>query len=280
VRTPTARYFQPKEYAAPKTQADIPIKNLAKAKRFFHAVYANLAARSQAGAADAEAGKHKKNYHMKSILLVLLGIVILALAYALYTTKQGDTAQHHTDSASILDLSNDLDSVQAQVAASSVTINTLSNNLVESQSTSLSLSNQLADSQSTLSHNAEQIASLNTKVTEMETTNEAVNQHATELAGQVTTLTQQLSMIQTNLTDTNKALAQADTDYFLLENRFRAAVAERVVFQRKFYNPLELQEQLERLKMDPTGEVTADMIYAGLDVEVRSNGTFHVMEPN
>ena len=220
---------------------------------------------------------------MKSILPVLLGIVSLALAFALYSTKQGDTAQHNTDSASILDLSNDLDTVQAQIAASSVTINTLSNSLVESQSKLLSLSNlsnQLADSQSTLSHNAEQIASLNTKMAEMETTNAAVTRHATELAGQVTTLTQQLSMIQTNLTDTNKTLAQADKDYFLLENRFRASVAERVVLQRKFYNPLELQEQLERLKMDPSGEVTADMIYAGLDVEVRSNGTFHVMEPN
>ncbi len=217
---------------------------------------------------------------MKSILLVLLGIVSLTLAYILYTTKQSDTTQHNTDSASILDLSNDLNSVQAQVAASSVTINTLSNSLVDSQSTSLSLSNQLADSQSTLSHNAEQIASLNTKVAEMETTNEAATRHATELAGQVTTVTQQLSMVQTNLSDTSKELAQANKDYYLLENRFRTTVAERVVIQRKFYNPQELQAQLERLKMDPSGEVTADMIYAGLDVEVRSNGTFHVLDPN
>jgi chromosome segregation ATPase len=217
---------------------------------------------------------------MKTILLVLFGIVSLALAIVLYTTEQGDTKQHNTDNASILDLSNDLNSVQAQVAASSVTINTLSNSLTESQSGSLSLSNQLVDSQSALSHNVEQIASLNTKLAGMVTTNEAVNQHATELAGQVAALTQQLSLIQTNLAGTTKTLAQANQDYYLLENRFRADVAERVVFQRKFYNPLELQEQLERLKVDPSGEVTSDMIYAGLDVEVRSNGTFHVMEPN
>ena len=217
---------------------------------------------------------------MKSILLVLLGIVSLALAFVLYTTKQDDTAQHNTDSASILDLSNDLNSVQAQINASSVTITTLSNSLVESQSGSLSLSNQLADSQSTLNHQTEQIASLKTKVTEIATTNEAANQHASELAGQVTTLTQQLSLTRTNLADTSKTLAQGNKDYALLENRFRATVAERVVIQRKFYNPLELQAQLDRLKMDPSGEITADMIYAGLDVEVRSNGTFHVLEPN
>jgi chromosome segregation ATPase len=220
---------------------------------------------------------------MKSILVVLLVIAGLALAFALYTlhtTEQSDTAQHNTDSASILDLSNDLNSVQGQIAASSVTINTLSNSLAESQSGSLSLSNQLADSQSALSQKGEQIASLNTRVAAMETTNEAVSQHATELAGQVATLTQQLSMTQTNLADTNQTLAQANKDYYLLENRFRADVAERVVIQRRFYNPRELQEQLDRLKVDPSEEVTADMIYAGLDVEVRSNGTLHVIEPN
>jgi chromosome segregation ATPase len=217
---------------------------------------------------------------MKSILPVLLSVVSLALAFALYTTKQSDTAQHNTDSASMLDLSNDLNSVQTQIAANSVTINTFSNSLVESQSRSLSLSNQLADSQSLLSHNSEQIARLNTKIVEMETTNEAANQQVRGLAGQVTTLTQQLSVIQTNLADANKALTQDNKDYFLLENRFRATVAERVVLQRKFYDPQELQAQLERLKMDPSGEVTAEQIYAGLDVEVRSNGTFHVIEPN
>jgi DNA anti-recombination protein RmuC len=114
----------------------------------------------------------------------------------------------------------------------------------------------------------------------MATTNKAVNRQATELAGQVTTLTQQLSLIQTNFANTDKALAQANKDYSLLENRFRVNVAERLVIQRKFYDPLELQAQLDRLKMDPSGEITDDKIYAGLDVEVKSNGTFHVIEPN
>ena len=217
---------------------------------------------------------------MKSILLVILGIVSLALAVTLYLTKQSDSAQHTTDGAAILDLSNELSTAQAQYAANSDTIITLSNSLAQAQSGSLALSNQLADAQSSLSSNADQIASLNTKVSEIETTNEAVNQHATALAGQVTALTQQLSLTQTNLAGVNEALAQANDQYGLLENRFRINVAERVVMQRKFYNPRELQKQLDSLKNFPSVEVSDDMIYAGLDVEVRSNGTFHVIKPN
>ena len=217
---------------------------------------------------------------MKSILLVILGIVSLALAVTLYLTKQSDSAQHTTDGAAILDLSNELSTAQAQFAANSDTIITLSNSLAQAQSGSLTLSNQLADSQSALGRDADQIASLNTKVTEIETTNQAVNQHATALAGQVTALTQQLSLTQTNLASVNEALAEANDQYSLLENRFRINVAERVVMQRKFYNQHELQKQLDSLKNFPSVEVSDDMIYAGLDVEVRSNGTFHVIKPN
>src|SRR5271156_5611289 len=103
---------------------------------------------------------------MKSILLVILGIVSLALAVTLFLTKQGDNAQRTTDGAAILDLSNELSTAQAQFAANSDTIITLSNSLAQSQSGSLALSNQLADSQSALGREADQIASLNTKVAE------------------------------------------------------------------------------------------------------------------
>ena len=213
-------------------------------------------------------------------MLVILGIVSLGLAVTLFLTKQSDNAQRTTDGAAILDLSNELSTAQAQFAANSDTIITLSNSLAQAQSGSLTLSNQLADSQSALGRDADQIASLNTQVAEIETTNQAVNQRATALAGQVTALTQQLSLTQTNLASVNEALAEANDQYSLLENRFRINVAERVVMQRKFYNQHELQKQLDSLKNFPSVEVSDDMIYAGLDVEVRSNGTFHVIKPN
>jgi chromosome segregation ATPase len=217
-------------------------------------------------------------------LPVVLGIVSLGLAVALFMTKQGGDAQHATDSAAILDVSNQLSAAQAGLTASSATLATLSNSLDQCQSASLTLSNtlsgQLANSQSALNREAEQIASLNTKVTEMDTASQAASQHTAELASQVTTLTKQLTQSQADLASTKDSLARANTDYSLLEDRFRIDVAERLVMQRKFYNQRELQKQLENLRNFPTVEVTPGMIYAGLDVRVESNGKFHVISPN
>ena len=56
-------------------------------------------------------------------------------------------------------------------------------------------------------------------------------------------------------------------------------MAERVVVERKFYNLAELQAQMQKLKRHPAEEISAGSIYAGLDVEVKSNGTVHVIAP-
>ena len=85
-------------------------------------------------------------------------------------------------------------------------------------------------------------------------------------------LTGQIALTTSNLNQVNK-------DYALLENRLRRDVAARVVVERKFNNPSELQTQLQYLKEHPAAEVSADSIYAGLDVEVQSNA-FHVIAPN
>jgi len=92
-----------------------------------------------------------------------------------------------------------------------------------------------------------------------------------DLTNQVAGLTRQLAVAQTNLN-------QSYQDYALLENRLRRDVAERLVLERKFNNPSELRAQIENLQWSPAQEVSADRIYAGLDVEVKSN-TFHVIAP-
>lgn len=217
---------------------------------------------------------------MKSFLPVTLGIVCVVLVVALYMTSQSNTAQHQADVASITDFSNQLGVAQTQVAIHEGMIMTLSNSLSACQSASSALSNQLTDAQSAQAADAEQITNLNAKVSDMETAGQAKDRNLTELTNQITGLTQQLAASKSSLTDTNQALVQANKDYYLLENRFRVNVAERLVTERKFDNPTELQEQLARLKNMPVGEVSADQIYAGLDVEVRSNGTFHVITPN
>jgi hypothetical protein len=93
-----------------------------------------------------------------------------------------------------------------------------------------------------------------------------------DLTNQLAGLARQMALTQTNLVQANK-------DHALLENRLRRDVAERMVVERKFNNPLELQAQIQNLKTNPAVVISAESIYAGLDVEVKSNAV-HVISPD
>jgi len=209
---------------------------------------------------------------MKHLLSIALALVCIALAISLVVTKRSDHAQHESDAGAITDFSNQLASVKVQVATYNGTLITLSNNLNESRSVSLTFSNHLAEAESAIALGTEQITNLTRQVAELESENQTLGQHAMDLTNQMAGLTSQLAVTGTHL-------AQANKDYALLENRLRRDVAERAVVERKFYNLSELRAQMEKLKDYPGGEVSAESIYAGLDVEVTSNAV-HIIAPN
>jgi len=60
----------------------------------------------------------------------------------------------------------------------------------------------------------------------------------------------------------------------------RITVAERAVVERKFYNLADLRAQIYYLERHPVEGISADSIYAGLGVEVKSNGGLHVISPD
>jgi chromosome segregation ATPase len=216
---------------------------------------------------------------MKEYLSTVLALVCTVLAISFIFVKHGDDAQHDTDAGAITDFSNRLDSAQMQIGSYVGTLLTFSNSLdaasnslEECRSESMTFSNHLNEAESSIALDADQITNLNRQVAESASENQT-------LGGRITDLTNQLAglMAQIALTETN--LAQANSDFVLLENRLRIDVAERLVVERKFNNLLELQAQMENLKKNPFQEVSADKIYAGLDVEVKSN-SFHVIAPN
>jgi hypothetical protein len=221
---------------------------------------------------------------MKQYLSIALTLVCTLLVISLIMMKRGDDAQHENDAGAIAGFSNQLDSAQTQIAACNGTILTFSNSLnetqavsLESQAASLTFSNRLTEAETTIALDAEQITNLNLQVAELVSGNQTLGQRVMDLTNQmtsqVTALTRQIALTQTNLDQANK-------DYLLLENRFRIDVAERLVMQRKFYNREELRAQIQRLKEDPfVQEISEQSIYAGLDVEVKSN-TFHVISPD
>jgi chromosome segregation ATPase len=204
-----------------------------------------------------------------------LALVCLVLVIALIVTKRSGDAQHETDAGAMTDLSNTLVAAQAQIAVGNTAMLTWSNNLDECRSASLACSNRLTEAESAVALDAEQITNLNRQLADLASeiqTLQASARRIVDLTNQVATLTAQIASTKTSL-------AQANKDYALLENRLRRDVAERLVVERKFNNLSELQAQMKNLKQHPAGEISAEGIYAGLDVEVKSN-TFHVIAPN
>jgi chromosome segregation ATPase len=217
---------------------------------------------------------------MKLILPILLALVCLGLGFAWYSTKQADQAQQQQDASAIADLSNQLTSAQSRIASGNATIETFSNHLDEARSSTAAFSNQLAAAQSDLDAGKQQIATLNQQVADMTSHNQALDRQLAGFTNQVTGLTAKVASITSSLVQTNQDLEQTRKDYLLLDNRFRISVAERIVAERKFNNPPELKAQLKNLKQHPAGIITAERIYAELNVEVKSNGWCHVITPN
>ena len=210
---------------------------------------------------------------MKQFLSTALALVCTALVISLIVMKRGDNAQHENDAGAIADFSNRLDSAQIQIATCKGTILTLSNGLDESRSASLTLSNHLIEAESTIVLDTEQITNLNRHVAEMESENQTLGQRVMDLTNQMAGLTSHIALADASLDRANK-------DYALLENRLRRDVAERIVVERKFNNLLELQAQMQKLKKNPADVISSESIYAGLGVEVKSNGMFHVISPD
>jgi len=201
------------------------------------------------------------------------------LVMAFVVIKRSDDAQHETDAGTINGFSNRLDSAQTQIAFCngiillfSNSLDVISNRLDESRSASLTFSNQLMEAQSTIALDTEQITNLNGQVAAAESGNQTLGQQVMDLTNQLAGLARQMGLTQTNLVQANK-------DHALLENRLRRDVAERMVVERKFNNPLELQAQIQNLKTNPAVVISAESIYAGLDVEVKSNAV-HVISPD
>jgi hypothetical protein len=196
---------------------------------------------------------------MKLFLPITLGVVCIALAVFLHKTQKDDAARHDEDVSSIVSYSNRLDAAETQLNTRDQVILTLSNRLNECSSASLALSHQLAEARGTVQNQSGQITNL--------------NQQRVRLTDQVAVFSNKLGL-------TEATLSQANKDYALLDNRLRRDIATRIVAERRFNNPAELQAQLQMLKTNPPAIITADAILAGLNIEVRSNGLCHVIAPD
>ena len=220
---------------------------------------------------------------MKHLLAVILGLVCVGLAVALFVNNKNDNAQHEKDAEAITSVSNLLSSAQTEVAACNGTIVTLSNRLETCQSASMTFSNELTEAKS--AHAATkadlerqttelngQVTDLNRRITQSESEKQASNQHLADMTNHIAELTNQIASARASLLQANK-------DYVLLENRFRRDVAQRIIAERKFNNRTELKAQLEYLQWNPAREISEDQIREGLNVVVGNSNLYYVIAP-
>lgn len=216
---------------------------------------------------------------MKNYLTIVLSAVSVGLLAILFVTKHGDNAQIEAGNTSLADCSNRLESAQTQLAARDNSIVALTNSLAEANIAALASSNLLADAEAKVLLQNELMTGLNHQL-------DGVKQEkadlATQIAGlntQIASVSNQLAAAQASLTQTNAALGQSRQDYAALESKFRQDVAARTVAERRFNNLIEVQAQEKKLMKSGAEWVTPESIYAGLNVEVLSNGTVHVIAP-
>ncbi len=211
---------------------------------------------------------------MKNYLSTFLTLVCFVLIVSVVMIKRNDSAQYDNDVSTIADFSNKLDSAQTEIAIGNGKILTLSNWLNESQSVALIFSNRATAAESKIILASEQITNLNKQITELEPQIPTLNQRIADLTNQVASLAKQNALAEATLAEANK-------NYSLLENRLQRDVAERMVVERKFNNLSEVQMQLQKLKQgNSPNAISAESIYSGLDLEVKSNGVVHVLAPD
>ena len=87
---------------------------------------------------------------MKHLVTVILGLLCLGLAAALFMSKRNSDTQHEKHAEAINSASNLLSSSQLEVAAFKGKLISLSNQLETCQSTSLALSNEWVEAKSAL----------------------------------------------------------------------------------------------------------------------------------
>jgi chromosome segregation ATPase len=210
-------------------------------------------------------------------LPIVLALVSAVMIVALLVIKHSDNAQLETTATALTDCSNRLDSAQSQITIRDGMILTLSNRLDAAQTMAVASSNQLAEAQASVTSDAEQLAALKKQVADGQAEFVALNRSLMDLTNQTAT---QIAVLTNQLAQTKENLAAVNKDFALLENRFRIDVAERTLLERRFNQLPEVQAQLNKLELHPGSWSTPESIYAGLDVEVKSNGTFHVIAQN
>jgi len=242
------------------------------------------------------------------IIVVILAVVCLGLAIALFAIKQQADDQHRKDVDARNDFSNQLISANSHLDELRQVNLQLTNDLATSQQQVAQLSNTIASANSALEQSKTsltsaqvQITSLNNQIAALEAQNKVLDQRAADL-------TNVIAKLNTSIEDTQNRLAVAETNRVFLEQELQKEMAQKAELEHKFNDLGELRAQvskirdemfvarrLELMKNDNGGKKGAELLIqrtapatntvaplpanSDLNVEVGSDGTVKVIPP-
>ena len=195
---------------------------------------------------------------------IILAIVAVALAVALFVVKRSANEQKERDTDTIVTLSNkwvvtsgDLEE-QRQVNVMltndlATQAATFSNKLAETSSA-------LAKSQDSLKTATDDLARRDERISELESQNQELDKRAMDLSGTITNLTLQIA-------DTRRKLDSAEGDKAFLEKELQRLVAQKAELEKQFNDLDTVRAQVRKLKEDLTTARRLDWIRRGIMVD-------------
>lgn len=184
------------------------------------------------------------------IIAVILAVVSLGLAIALWATKKQNEEQRAADLNAIVDFSNQV--VNAHLKINDLTqVNlALTNDLAASQEQLAQLSNNLAAAAATLANSKtalagaqDQIAGLNARIADLESRNKDLDLRASELTNTV-------AQLNLSIADIRGKLATADNNNAYLQQELQKQMAMKAEMEHKFNDLDQLREQVKKVKTD------------------------------
>ena len=201
---------------------------------------------------------------MKSkIVTVILAVVVAGLLIALLASKRQADASRLKDAEAIVELSNQVTTASIRLDDLRQVNLVLTNDIVVSHQGLEAASNRLvevtatlAETKASLESSQGQITNLNLRISDLESENKALDERANSLSNSIVLLNSQIA-------ETRKKLAIAETDNTFLTFELQKQMAQKAELERKFNDLNVVRDQFRKLRDEAFSARRAQWIREG-----------------
>lgn len=188
---------------------------------------------------------------MKNLIgVIILAVVCIGLAVALFTTKNQATEEKRKDSDTILYHSNQWEKTRADLEEHKQVIQNLEQDIETRKQVFGDLTNKFTDvtahllqTESALKASQDEVIKRDSKIAALEVQNKELDDKAIDLSAALTNLTTQIE-------DTQRKLTASEGDKAFLEKELKRLMGEKAELERQFNDLTVLREQVSKLKAE------------------------------